>query len=123
MHAVRRLLADDSLGQIRAVSGWYGKGVMHNGSHWFDLLRMLAGDVEWVEGADRLGESGDDPSLDVTLGLAAGAVATLRAAARKAYTGFEVGLLTAGGRIEVRDGGHGIGLYRVQPSARYSGYD
>ena len=32
-------------------------------------------------------------------------------------------LLTERGRIEIRDGGHSVSLYRVKPSARYSGYD
>jgi predicted dehydrogenase len=120
--AVRRLLDKGSIGPLRAISGWYGKGVLHNGSHWFDLLRMLAGEVEWVEATDRLGEGDDDPSLDVTLGLASGAVATLRAADSNAYSIFEMDLLTEGGRIEIRDGGHSLSLYRLKPSTRYSGY-
>src|SRR5207247_10170864 len=42
MRSVRRLLDDRSLGPVRAVRGWYGKGVLHDGGHWFDLLRMRA---------------------------------------------------------------------------------
>ena len=122
MRTLQRLVADGELGPLRAVTGWYGKGLAHNGSHWFDLLRMLAGEVAWVEATDWLREDGDDPSLDVTLGLAAGAVATLRATDSKAFSIFEMDLLTERGRISVRDGGHHIELYRAQPSARYSGY-
>src|SRR5207237_1397105 len=114
--AVRRLLDGGDLGRVRAVSGWYGKGVLHNGGHWFDLLRMLAGEVEWVEAADRLGESGAEPSLDVTLRLRSGAVATLRATDSKTYTVFEMDLLTERGRIEIRDSGHKIELFRARPS-------
>jgi predicted dehydrogenase len=122
LRALRRLLAEGSLGPIRAVSGWYGKGLLHNGSHWFDLLRMLAGEVEWVEAADRLGEGGGDPSLDVTIGLASGAVATLRATNSSNYSIFEMDLLTESGRVAIRDSGHCIELFRAQPSERYSGY-
>jgi len=122
LRALRRLLDEGSLGAVRAVSGWYGKGVLHNGSHWFDLLRMLAGEVAWVEAADRLGENGGDPSLDVTLGLASGAVATLRAIDSRDYSLFEMDLLTEGGRVAISDGGRGIELNRAEPSPRYSGY-
>jgi predicted dehydrogenase len=122
LRALRRLLAEGEAGAVCAVSGWYGKGVLHNGSPWFDLLRMLAGEVAWVEATDGLGEGGDDPSLDVTLGLASGAVATLRAIDSRAYTIFEMDLLAERGRVAIGEGGHRIELYRAQPSARYSGY-
>jgi predicted dehydrogenase len=122
IRAVRRLLHEGSLGTLRAVNGWYGKGLAHNGSHWFDLLRMLAGPVDWVEAVDRLGEEGSDPSLDVTLGLASGAVATLRATSSSNYTIFEMDLLTEGGRISILNAGHVAKVYRASPSERYSGY-
>jgi predicted dehydrogenase len=120
--ALKRFLADGSIGPVRALSGWYGKGVLHNGSHWFDLTRMLAGDVAWVEATDRLLESGDDPSLDVTLGLASGAVASLRATNSSHYSIFEMDLLTDSGRVAIRDSGHRIELFRASPSERYAGY-
>lgn len=122
MRALRALLAGGSLGAVTAVSGWYTKGVLHNGTHWFDLLRMLAGEVDWVEAADRLGDGGADPTLDVTLGLGSGAVATLRAADARAYSLFEMDLLTAAGRVSVTQSGHSMRLYRAAPSDRYSGY-
>lgn len=120
--ALSEFLADVSIGPVRALSGWYGKGVLHNGSHWFDLTRMLAGDVAWVEATDRLSESGDDPSLDVTLGLASGAVASLRATDSTNYSIFEMDLLTDSGRVAIRDSGHRIELFRASPSERYAGY-
>jgi predicted dehydrogenase len=122
VQAVRQLLQDGSLGRVTAVSGWYGKGLLHNGSHWFDLLRMLAGEVDWVEATDQLNEDGGDPSFDVTLGLASGLLATLRAADSSDYTLFEMDILTCGGRIAIRSSGHAIDVYRAKPSMRYSGY-
>lgn len=122
MRALRELLAGGSLGAVTAVCGWYTKGVIHNGTHWFDLLRMLAGEVDWVEAADRLGDGGPDPTLDVTLGLGSDAVATLRAADARAFSLFEMDLLTEGGRLSISQSGHSIRLFRSAPSARYSGY-
>lgn len=122
MQSVRSLLAQGMLGPLRAISGWYGKGVLHNGSHWFDLLRMFGGEAAWVEAADRLGEVSEDPTLDVTVGLESGAVATLRASDSSAYTLFEMELLAQRGRISIRAGGHDVRLEIAKPSARYSGY-
>lgn len=122
MRALRDLLAGGSLGAVTAVTGWYTKGVLHNGTHWFDLLRMLAGEVAWIEAAARLGDGGADPTLDVTLGLASGAVATLRAADAKAFSLFEMNLLTTSGRVSITQSGHSIRLFRAASSARYSGY-
>lgn len=122
MRALREFLGQGSIGGVRAVSGWFTKGTLHNGSHWFDLLRMLAGEVEWVEAADQLGESGPDPTLDVTLGLRSGAVATLRGADAGSYSLFEMDLLTERGRVSITESGHKIRLFRAAPSSRYSGY-
>ena len=120
--ALRAWLAGGALGRITAVNGSYTKGTLHNGSHWFDLLRMLAGEVAWVEAFDSLGEQGDDPTLDVLLGLAGGGLATLRAAPRECFTVFEMELLLERGRVRITDSGHAITVERAVPSPRYSGY-
>ncbi|HNB51570.1 MAG TPA: Gfo/Idh/MocA family oxidoreductase, partial [Anaerolineales bacterium] len=79
INALRMYLLEGNLGEIQAVNGYYTKGVKHNGSHWFDLLRFLVGEVEWVLGMNTLQETGLDPTLDVFLGLQNGALASLRA--------------------------------------------
>lgn len=122
MRALRDLLRNGSLGQVKAVAGWYTKGVLHNGTHWFDLLRMLAVEVEWVEAADRGGGAAEDPTLDVTLGLESGAIAVLRGADAGAYSLFEMDLIMEGGRVSINQSGHSIRLFRAAPSEIYSGY-
>jgi len=49
----RQLIADGFIGQVRAVRGTNkgyeaGYGLMNMGSHLFDAMRILFGDVEWV---------------------------------------------------------------------------
>ncbi len=122
MRGLRDLLDGGSLGPVKAIGGWYTKGVMHNGTHWFDLLRMLAGEVEWVEAANREGAASDDPTLDVTIGLTSGATAVLRGADANPYSVFEMDLLTEGGRVSIGQSGHSIRLFRAAPSDRYCGY-
>jgi predicted dehydrogenase len=119
---LRALLETGELGQVRAVSGWFTKGTLHNGVHWFDSLRFLAGEVAWVQALDMLGEAGPDPTLDVIMGLERGGLATLRAASSEHFTIFEMSLLTDRARIAIRDSGHAIEIEEAGASPRYSGY-
>jgi predicted dehydrogenase len=122
LRALRGWMAQGGLGRVQGVTGWYGKGTLHNGSHWYDLLRMLAGEVRWVRGMDTLGEGGADPTLDVLLGLEGGALATLRASDAGAFTVFEMDVMGTAGRALVTDSGHRIDVLRAGDSPRYSGY-
>jgi myo-inositol 2-dehydrogenase/D-chiro-inositol 1-dehydrogenase len=120
--ALKSYLDSGKLGTIQAVSGWYIGGTFHNGTHWFDMLRHLVGEVEWVESFDLLHEPGDDPTLDIVLGMTDGTLATLRACDRKLYTLFEMDIVLERGRAQVTDSGHAIALSKAAPSSRYTGY-
>lgn len=119
---LRDYLRSGVIGEILAITGWYGKGVLHNGVHWFDQLRMLGGEVAWVEAADNLDEGGSDPTLDVTLGMVSGAVATLRAVSDARFTIFECDIITERGRVLIKDSGHRVEIFHAGPSKLYSGY-
>ena len=122
INALRSYLSDGNLGEIQAVNGWYTKGTLHNGSHWFDLLRFLIGEVAWVDAIDNLKEPGQDPTLDMILGLENGVLATLRAVRATFYTVFEMEILGTKGRVQLSDSCFKIDLSLVVPSPRYSGY-
>jgi predicted dehydrogenase len=120
--ALRATLLAQELGTIQAVSGWYIGGTLHNGSHWFDMLRYLVGEVSWVQSYDGLREPGNDPTLDIVMGLEGGQLATLRASDVRKYTLFEMDILTTEGRVQITDSGHRITVWRAAASPRYSGY-
>jgi predicted dehydrogenase len=122
MRALKAFLSEGKLGVIQGVSGWYTKGTLHNGSHWFDLLRFLVGEVKWVIGIDTLKEAGKDPTLDVLLGMANGALASLRAVSAQHYTIFEADILGSLGRVQLVDSCFRIDLSLTVSSPRYSGY-
>ena len=104
------------------MSGSYVKGLRHNGTHWLDLLRMLAGEPVSVRGWDRLGEGGGDPTLDAELTLAGGAGVRLAGLDAERFTLFELDLIGTRGRARVLEAGHTLELWDVGPDLRYPGY-
>jgi predicted dehydrogenase len=120
---VRSSLQAGAIGDIQRVSGLYTKGVRHNGTHWFDLLRFFAGNVAEVTAT--LGRGADeavDPTLDVMLKLQTGAVAHLAGADANAYSVFELDLIGTTGRLRLVDSGHRLDSHTVIDSQHYSGY-
>jgi predicted dehydrogenase len=120
--ALKSLIDSGELGEIQGISGWYVGGTFHNGTHWFDMLRYFAGEVEMVSGLDILREGGDDPTFDVALFMSKRVLATLRAGDAGRYSVFEMDIMLEKGRAQITDSGHVISLSRAAPSPRYTGY-
>jgi predicted dehydrogenase len=61
-------IAKHRFGELTGVTAWYGKGIVHNGSHLLDLLRMLIGEIRPLR-AERLVGDGraEDPTVDALL--------------------------------------------------------
>ena len=122
MRNLRDFLRDGGIGELRNVSGWLTKGTMHNGTHWFDLLRYLVGEVQWVNGIDSLREGGDDPTLDVAMALQNGMLATMRSAEVANFTICEMDIIGSKGRAQIVDSSYQVHISTAVPSPRYSGY-
>lgn len=120
--ALKKFLDEGGIGELQTISGVYIKGTFHNGTHWFDMLRYFAGEVDHVSGLNILNETREDPTLDVALFLKSGVMATLRALDYTKYTTFEMDLFGTGGRVRIIDSGFEIEVYRPEPSPRYEGY-
>lgn len=121
LRTLRRFLREGGIGVVQAVSGWYPYGTLHSGTHWFDMLRMLVGEIAWVEALDVLREGGGDPTLDILLGLESGALVSLRALDVRPFVVFEMDIFGTGGRVRVVDNGFRIEFFRPAPSSRTSG--
>jgi len=115
-------LQNGLIGRIRTVHGYYTKGVIHNGTHWFDLARFLVGEVECVSGRDRLTENGPDPTLDVRLAFSCGAAGTLIGCNLHDYTIWEMELLGTAGRIRIVDSGRRIEIHKPVSGSQVAGY-
>jgi predicted dehydrogenase len=115
-------LRELDVGDVQHVGGVYVKGLLHNGTHWLDLLRMLVGDPVAVRGWDRLGEAGGDPTLDAELTLPGGAGARLAGLDTRRFTAFELDLVGTRGRVRLAQSGHVVERWDVGDDPRHRGY-
>jgi predicted dehydrogenase len=121
--ALRERIVTGELGVVQAVNGTYGKGVAHNGTHWFDLARWLVGEIEsvtaWPAAGGRVRE---DPDCHVRLQFAGGANGFLTVLDEQHYTIFEMDIIGSRARVSIGRSGEDIAWSEVRPSDRYSGY-
>lgn len=119
---LREMIASGVLGAIQTVSGFYTKGTLHNGSHWFDLANFLIGQTHQVVGINRMGETGEDPTLDVMLEFECGAAGCLHGCNSAAYALFEMDIVGSQCRARIVDSGFVIEIYGVEASPFGAGY-
>ncbi len=119
---LKQFLCSNSIGNIQTIGGYYTKGTLHNGTHWFDLVRFLVGEVIQVWGADVRNENGDDPTLDAFLEFDCGASAHLQGCDATAFDLFEMDLIGMRGRVRLIESGHTIEFYDIVDSPHYTGY-
>lgn len=119
---VKEMVSAGKLGKIQKISGYYTKGILHNGTHWLDLATLILGELKSVQGFMSRDEDVLDPTLDAQLIFNNGTVGFLQGLAAEHYSLFEMDILGTEGRIRILDSGHLIEFYEVKESQYYSGY-
>lgn len=104
LQAIKDLILSKELGEPILVHGVYTKGIVHNGSHWVDLLRYYFGEPDWLQSEDRLLDHQEDPALDVVFNYASGLRAHLFSFPFENYTIFEMDIILSKGHIRLSDG-------------------
>lgn len=117
---LRHELQQGVFGRVQQVHGYYGKGIIHNGTHWLDLLRYLIGDIEHAAVPTALKPDEHTPSAQIV--CAGGVPATLSALDHTAFTLFEMDILGTAGRVRILNGGHRILRSLIVESPLYAGY-
>ena len=120
--SLRNDIAGGRIGAVKAVTGFYGKGLRHNGSHWLDLVRFLVGDPHWVEAEGTPWGFGEDRTLTLSLGLDRDARAYLVGTDHEAYTIFEMDILGSAGRVRLTEGGRAVSYYFPRKGDVVAGY-
>jgi len=103
--------------------GYYGKGLLHNGSHMVDLLHFLLGDVAEIKTIDEIADFyEDDPSVSALLTLSNGGSFLLQHVDCRKFDTFEVDLTFEKKRIRICELGTVIEEYSVRENAIFKGY-
>ena len=110
-------------GNFVSGTGYYGKGLFHNGSHLINLLCYLIGDVARATSFGSVRDFyDDDESISAVLAFEGNSTFTLNSVDCNLYTIFEMDLLFEKKRIRIVDSGFTIEKYSIQKSARFKGY-
>ncbi|MBN2121143.1 MAG: Gfo/Idh/MocA family oxidoreductase [Candidatus Omnitrophica bacterium] len=125
LHArIRSFIKTRRLGGVQQVNAYYTAGIYNTGSHLFDLLRFLFGDVSWVEGFPSRNSSHKrkDPNIDGIIRFKNGIFATFQACDARRYLVFEVNCFLENGRVVLKNSGFELDTYIAGKSKYFSGY-
>ncbi|QJD72160.1 Gfo/Idh/MocA family protein [Marinobacterium sp. LSUCC0821] len=103
----RRFVSGEIQGPVKGLV-WYGGGLIHNGSHFFNLLRYWLGemiDFQILGSAKPLGN--DDAEVDVSIQFEGGKVLFLSTMDRD-FAHYEVELMADNGRLRYERAGHRV---------------
>lgn len=120
---MRERIRAREFGRLQAVTGYYTKGIVHNGSHWIDLLRFFAGEIRAVRATEEEGKNGGRGGTPkVLFEMENGLEATLVGCDAEAFTVFEMDVMGTMGRVRMIEGGHRIEVFAAGDSRRYGGH-
>lgn len=112
-----------SRGELRSISGVYNKGLMNNGSHMVDLIRMFVDSCEVIGVGNPLHDHfPDDPSVPFMLRSGDGVPITVNTAHAEDYALFELELVTSTGTVRMEAGGMLFRERSVVDSEEFPGY-
>ena len=103
---LQKEISEKRFGVFQTGVGYYGKGLLHNGSHLVDLIRMLIGEIRIQHKfSELLDWSKLDASVSLILNTLEDKKIPLLAVDAKNFSIFELALLFTGGRVRILQGG------------------
>lgn len=104
-------------------TGYYGKGLIHNGSHLIDLLSFFLGEFHVRDITGKLFDYvDDDPSISAVLCFQDNKPFILQSIDCRMFTIFELDLIFEKKRIRIKDLGFRIEEFELRENHIYPGY-
>jgi len=118
----RDKLLNNEFGTIQHINFYYTRGISNTGSHLFDLLRFLFGDISSIKSISSIEELNDDPTLSCIIELDNGKFCNLIGLDGRYYRIFDLEIFTSKYKILI-DTSKKIRLYKSEPSKRSSEFN
>ncbi|KKI99122.1 Gfo/Idh/MocA family protein [Prochlorothrix hollandica] len=116
-------IQNNQWGNLRAVVGYYNKGLLNNGSHLIDLLNFLLGKINIIKVGKPIYDFFDyDPTVPMWLETEDGCPIHLVAGHAQDYALFEIQFIFAKGVLVMEDGGIFWRSRQVIESEIFKGY-
>lgn len=110
-------------GDYLTGTGYYGKGIIHNGSHLIDILRYLIGEIDTIKPISSISDFySDDESVSAVLTFENNKPFFIQYIDCRKYTIFEIDILFERKRIRIYDSGFKIEEYDIQENKIFKGY-
>lgn len=120
---IKKEITEGAHGAYLTGTGYYGKGIIHNGSHLIDLLMFFIGKIKEITPISSLADFyEDDKSVSAILTFENKEPFFLQYVDCRRYTLFEIDLLFERKRVRIFDLGFKIEEYDVQDSEVFKGY-
>lgn len=119
---LKEMIRSGQLGVFTNGHGYYGKGIIHNGTHMLDMLNYFVGefiDFSIIESFTDYTEA--DPTVSAILKYSTGQF-YLQAVNSNKVTIFEIDLLFENGRIRMSELGRLIEVYKAKESKQLKDY-
>jgi predicted dehydrogenase len=115
-------LAQGTHGRVLSARGLYSKGVVHTGSHLLDLARFLFGEFHSGTASGSVQDWEGEPSVSGFATFERCSQFSLTAGDERAYSVFELEILTEKRRFRFRDEGMTLETEEVIDDPLYPGY-
>lgn len=120
---LRKEITRGDFGKFITGSGYYGKGIIHNGSHLIDLIRTFTSEIVGIKSISKNNDFyEDDPSVSAILSMKNGGSIVFMTMDCHNYTVFELDLLFEKGRIRIKNSGEIIEKYEAKKSDSLKDY-
>lgn len=121
---IKEFIQNKNLGEIQQAGFYYTAGIANTGSHVFDSLRFLFGDVKWVQAeySQNKSPNPDDLNIDGMIKFKTGLLCTVQACDNRNALIFEMNIIGTKGRLIITHSGFDMDFYSVRESDLFSGY-
>jgi len=100
---IKKILEEEKIGKIQVVNVFYGAGIANTGSHMFDLLRMLFGEIQSIQSeyTPNKSQNQKDPNFDIKIKFCNSITSRINSLDYSNYAKFDIEIYGMKGVIKI----------------------